>query len=93
MFNNTGVDDCAYPLVTLDPDESWVFLSSWDHMFYCVMADTPGTASLELGTTVEPDAGDTAEVSIIMSRLHCDTSESDVVCPTYEEKTFTVTVE
>ncbi len=57
------------------------------------MADTPGTASLELGTTVEPDTGDTAEITIIMSRLHCDTSESDVVCPTYEEKTFTVTVE
>ena len=57
------------------------------------MADAPGTASLELGTTVEPDAGDTAEVSIIMSRLHCDTPESTVLCPTYEAKTFTVTVE
>ena len=72
---------------------SWVFLSSWEHTFYCVMADVPGTAYLELGTTVEPVAGDTAEIRIIMSRLHCDTSESDVVCPTYEEKTFTVTVE
>jgi hypothetical protein len=49
--------------------------------------------TVDATATGEAMFGMSTEISLEMSRLHCDTEESTASCPTYEPASVTITVE
>jgi hypothetical protein len=94
MVNNvSGVDDWEYPTVYLVGADSWLSLSFDEMTYFGILAGDSTEVSVDATSTGEAMSGMSTEINLEMSRLHCDTEESTVSCPTFEPASVTITVE
>ena len=91
--NNTGEDDCRYPIISLATDATWLAISPDDFTFYCGLVDPPSETTFTLTLLEDRAIGTAADVEMRVSRLHCDTEVGETVCPTHEDARFTVRVD